>query len=589
MYGQVLSIRRRTNSQRVDTIGYDNKGYMYYILDNSYMYRAPDPEFPYRHSKKRKRGQTVSEESELAPMSDTWECVATTVEEYDKFILGLNQTKGDEKKLYIYLTEEAIPEITQVIENRRIEKKTKQEEQAMANFLTPFRERSSRIFARDAARKEQEEKEAQEVKEHDYTIKKSRRDGSGKVIKPPITREQRLRERELRIMRQESVGASTGNEDDAASPPREAATPLLVQPKDSEGDWEFNCICGVKGENFDDGTLSVACEECNMWQHVECQGQEVEIAIRKHQADYLCFRCSKSGKPEIVAPKESKDDDDYEEIEEEEPEPYEIEVDEESDQDYRGRKSQRSSPKRRPKTTTQSSFLDNRPVFGGYIQQPANTASSPRPPTYAMQNYAIYIQQQQAILAHQRYLQSQGYHQGFNNQSPIRPNGHFIIPQNAQFPLQQGSVPYHIRPYSYPAQMSNPYPYQQANQHGPRPNPQAPQAPQARDPFPPHPATPLSPHVSPANRNCYPTQQPPRPPYSVPSLQQQQFHLYQQQPMMHSLQQHLSRPLQIKQYNPGTQNSHQEAHSGQWKGSMPEELTKESIKRDLLGGDTEDI
>ncbi|KAJ1733778.1 hypothetical protein LPJ61_001395 [Coemansia biformis] len=37
-----------------------------------------------------------------------------------------------------------------------------------------------------------------------------------------------------------------------------------------EDDWMFACLCGARGQNYDDGRAMTACERCNVWQHLGC-------------------------------------------------------------------------------------------------------------------------------------------------------------------------------------------------------------------------------------------------------------------------------------------------------------------------------
>ena len=53
------------------------------------------------------------------------------------------------------------------------------------------------------------------------------------------------------------------------------------------GDWIFDCVCGISGKNFDDGTKMVACEKCQVWQHVTCN------SLNKKSLAALVFVCRK--------------------------------------------------------------------------------------------------------------------------------------------------------------------------------------------------------------------------------------------------------------------------------------------------------
>lgn len=34
--------------------------------------------------------------------------------------------------------------------------------------------------------------------------------------------------------------------------------------------WTFSCVCGVSGENYDDGSSMLQCNLCGVWQHIKC-------------------------------------------------------------------------------------------------------------------------------------------------------------------------------------------------------------------------------------------------------------------------------------------------------------------------------
>ena len=60
-------------------------------------------------------------------------------------------------------------------------------------------------------------------------------------------------------------------------------------PKDMSDDWwTFDCACGRKGLNFDDGTAMWECSRCGSWQHAACAGGSEDAEAPD---DYACFRC----------------------------------------------------------------------------------------------------------------------------------------------------------------------------------------------------------------------------------------------------------------------------------------------------------
>ncbi|CAO3628072.1 unnamed protein product [Cunninghamella blakesleeana] len=76
----------------------------------------------------------------------------------------------------------------------------------------------------------------------------------------------------------------------------------LQQQYDDEGSWVFNCICGLFGNNLDDGTPMIACEKCNEWQHIECLCNSKQIPQNTNDLDqitFICQRCADEDKMDI--------------------------------------------------------------------------------------------------------------------------------------------------------------------------------------------------------------------------------------------------------------------------------------------------
>lgn len=135
-----------------------------------------------------------------------------------------------------------------------------------------------------------------------------------------MTREQRLKEREVkRILHEEELAKL---EEDSkkieAGDSRISERHLKAQMEQrqrelerlaQEDDWVFDCaVCGIHGENLvrphtqlgnaqtdgkqDDGSHSIACEKCNVWQHSKCHGIAVEEAERD-DFHFVCADCSR--------------------------------------------------------------------------------------------------------------------------------------------------------------------------------------------------------------------------------------------------------------------------------------------------------
>lgn len=56
-------------------------------------------------------------------------------------------------------------------------------------------------------------------------------------------------------------------------------------------EWEFRCVCGLHGHNYDDGLPMVQCCECNCWSHTAC------VKYRVGSADeFVCRWCKERKK-----------------------------------------------------------------------------------------------------------------------------------------------------------------------------------------------------------------------------------------------------------------------------------------------------
>ena len=121
-----------------------------------------------------------------------------------------------------------------------------------------------------------------------------------------MTREQRIKDREMRrILHEEDIAnlearSQSVDSNDARISERNRKTMLEKKQKDLEAlkqeesdDWDFDCsICGVHGKNIDDGTHSIACDKCGVWQHSACNNITPQQA-EKDDFKFVCERCSK--------------------------------------------------------------------------------------------------------------------------------------------------------------------------------------------------------------------------------------------------------------------------------------------------------
>lgn len=330
---------------RVEPFGWDSEDRTYIILDDNRLYRTTEPPAPLppkakpkknskkaraasRASKRRRvshaaeseqeeEPETAEEQKEEAPGEDDglggmkWECLAITLDEVNQVIASFAKTKDDnEKILRKRLADDLLPLLEQQEEKRK--RKMQQKERELKNLeLLAHAKRSSRIASKMEHQKEEEERrEAERKHQEELKMAKKEQEKWRKLEKEREsrmqTREQRLKEREAkRILHEEEL--ANLSEDNKKLETGEAGRlserhlkaeierkkQALEQLQDDE-DWVFDCICGAYGQ-IDDGTLSIACEKCNVWQHTKCVGVSDEDANNEH-FHFICKTCIKREK-----------------------------------------------------------------------------------------------------------------------------------------------------------------------------------------------------------------------------------------------------------------------------------------------------
>ncbi|KAL0469196.1 hypothetical protein QR685DRAFT_329552 [Neurospora intermedia] len=351
-------LRERTEEQkdmdqtnwRIEPYGWDSKDRTYFVLDDNRIYRLTEAPAPApkpkkntqkakavsRSSKRRRVSEAVSEggdagdEDSVTGQPDEreddslggmkWECLAVSLDEVRQFLATIQKSKDPNEKI---LREQIQDHLVPILEKQEESKKRKQlqrEKELQALEKMAHAKRSSRIAgkleqqkaeeqAREEERKRQEEEAARRKKEQRQA--KMEREREHRLM----SREQRLKEREIRRLQAEeelaqlsedskSVGSGPGRMSERH---RQAAIEknrrALQELQDEEDDWIFDCICGVYGQ-VDDGTHSVACERCNVWQHSKC----LDIAEKDAEQEDFHFICSscrrseaeKSPQPRVI-------------------------------------------------------------------------------------------------------------------------------------------------------------------------------------------------------------------------------------------------------------------------------------------------
>ena len=341
MEGPVQSSKWIANifPKRIEELGYDSEDRYYYVLDDNRLYRhsfppVPPPPKPQPKSKsrsaramrasKRRRvsgAAAVGEDEDEAKAGAngdteknfmqgmTWECIAVTLSEYQQFLETIQKTRDpNERILRDRLIEDVIPIIEKEEESQQ-RKVVKREKELFNMELLAGAKRSSRIAGK--AERERHEREAEEAAQRQQAELAASRKEETKQKKMEQerqtrvqSREQRTKERERRRLEHEEELERINEEQkkfergESRMSERHLKAELEKRRKNledltQEDQWIFDCSgCGVHGENHDDGSHSVACEKCNVWQHSKCLGISQDEAEREDFL-FICRDCKR--------------------------------------------------------------------------------------------------------------------------------------------------------------------------------------------------------------------------------------------------------------------------------------------------------
>nr|POE49315.1 hypothetical protein CFP56_32465 [Quercus suber] len=260
----------------------------------------------------------VEDEPGFGFTSKTWECVAVTLDEYQDFMSTIFRSRDpNEKQLRKNLEETVIPIIEkrdEAIKQKHFKKLREMEN--MQKMATA--KRSSRLADKaDKEKEEREQQEAEERKQRDLKMAHEEEERQKRIEEGHesrrLTREQRLKEREVkRILHEERLAQLDAQEARAISQDpnsengetkrmserqtksqKEQHQKELAKLADEDGTWYFDCaVCGLHGENLDDGTHSLACDDCGVWQHSKCYGFSPKQA-EKDNFSFVCKTCKR--------------------------------------------------------------------------------------------------------------------------------------------------------------------------------------------------------------------------------------------------------------------------------------------------------
>jgi hypothetical protein len=329
--------------QRIEPFGWDREERTYIVLDDNRLYRRTDPPPPpppaakpkknskkakaaLRASKRRKISEPAESEAEQAEETNErdqgkveeddgfggmiWECLAVTLDEMNAFIASIEKSKDpDEKVLHKRIVEHLLPLLEKQEEARK--RKAAQKERELLNLeKLATAKRSSRIAGKLEQQKQEEgAREAERKRQAELAMAKKEQEKWQKLEKEResrmMTREQRVKEREARRILHEEELANLSEDskklESGGGRLSERHLKAEIEKKKQaledlaeEEDWIFDCICGVYGQ-VDDGTHSLACEKCNIWQHSKC-AEVSETDADREDFHFICKTCERRAK-----------------------------------------------------------------------------------------------------------------------------------------------------------------------------------------------------------------------------------------------------------------------------------------------------
>ncbi|KAK9444339.1 PHD-finger motif containing protein [Metarhizium brunneum] len=330
---------------RIEPYGWDKHDRVYYVLDDNRIYRFTEPQsnspqLKPRKTKQYRTGRRVSKrrrissscEDDVEDLSDrqydsqppeddlgggAWECIAITLQETKSFIETLAKTRdGNEKTLRKQLETHLLPILEK--QEEATKRRELQRERELLNLAKMANaKRSSRI----ADKVQKKKRDVEEKKEQRQRLEAERAEHREKLVQLKLeqerdsrmhARQRRLKEREARRMRHEEELAQLS--EDSKHAPESARISerrlhaeiqrnqqALKDIEQEEDDWVFDCICGLHGQ-VDDGTHSVACESCNVWQHSKCLGIPEDEADQS-EFRFVCSSCRRRDDDKNASPK----------------------------------------------------------------------------------------------------------------------------------------------------------------------------------------------------------------------------------------------------------------------------------------------
>ncbi|KAI9312033.1 hypothetical protein BX666DRAFT_890283 [Dichotomocladium elegans] len=326
---------------RVDPIGYDAKGSLYWLFDDNRLYKeTPEPKQKQKPKKKPARrtrvgmrrstrrnapteqGEEDKEEEPWVP----WQLLCVSSQQWEEFPKRFeNSTHPDEQNFYSLLVNDVLPKVLPALKEH--------EDALRKKEALSHRKRSSRLISRELEALERDQRQHQlniiessrrSSRREEQTRKREEKEKEDAAR----AREERLKDRERRLLQRELAQAELEKRMAIEESKREAMTaqssltplrqtthqqqsPTVVpkkrgrkpkQKKQEEDVWQFDCICGVSGKNLDDGTPMIACERCGKWEHIRCLQKDGQLTKAHKSFDnynFFCRSCAEKESQEV--------------------------------------------------------------------------------------------------------------------------------------------------------------------------------------------------------------------------------------------------------------------------------------------------
>ncbi|KAI7887306.1 hypothetical protein K492DRAFT_121455, partial [Lichtheimia hyalospora FSU 10163] len=283
-----------------------------------------------RRSSRRAAHTTPQEEEEEDETENwvPWQLLCVTSQEWEAFPKQFEASQHpDEQNFYSLLVEDVLPKVVPVIQEH--------EEALKKKDAMKYRKRSSRLISRELEALERDHQQQQlivtDTRRSTRRQEMTRKREEEEKVTAAQAREERLRERERRMQQRENAQAEEERRQAMAESLREqeekereekmqqakrqnkrkqsqsqAPKKRGRKPKnkhaEEEDAWQFDCVCGVSGDNIDDGTPLIACERCGKWQHIRCLQKDGQLEEgRKSFASYsfFCKPCTAKGSQDV--------------------------------------------------------------------------------------------------------------------------------------------------------------------------------------------------------------------------------------------------------------------------------------------------